>query len=151
MQYFLYPYRGSRARIASSNIVRCGFGDIALQDPDTEEEREERDAFLAQLAVHAATGQRIPRDQIEVVPAGHSGVYIESAMAWIEDTLIAGNSLTGVSVVRSGLVNLSGSDVTGNGCGYEEQIMVEDLHDVRENVQVCFLPAFSLSTKLTID
>lgn len=133
---------GSRARIASSNIIRCGFGDIALQNPSNEEEREEREAFLDQLAVHAITGETISRNQIEVVPPGHSGVYIESAMAWIEDTLVAGNSLTGLSVVRSGFVNLSGSDVTENGGGHEEQVMVEDLHDVRENVQVCLLFIF---------
>ena len=56
-------------------------------------------------------------------------------MTWIEDTLISGNSLTGLSVVRSGVLNLSGSDVTGNGHGHvEEQIMIEDLHDVRDQV-----------------
>jgi hypothetical protein len=57
-------------------------------------------------------------------------------MAWIEDTLIAGNSLTGLSVVRSGFVNLSGSDITENGGGQEEQVMIEDLHDVRDEVNL---------------
>ena len=57
-------------------------------------------------------------------------------MAWIEDSLIAGNFLTGVSVVRSGFLNLSGSDVTENGGGQEEQIMVEDIHDVRDQVHL---------------
>lgn len=66
-----------------------------------------------------------------------TGVYIESSMAWMEDTLISGNSLTGISVVRSGVLNLSGSDITGNGHehGKEQQIMIEDLHDVRDQVR----------------
>ena len=58
-------------------------------------------------------------------------------MAWMEDTLISGNSLTGISVVRSGVLNLSGSDITGNGHehGKEQQIMIEDLHGVRDQVR----------------
>ena len=58
-------------------------------------------------------------------------------MAWMEDTLISGNSLTGISVVRSGVLNLSGSDISGNGHehGKEQQIMIEDLHDVRDQVR----------------
>ena len=46
-------------------------------------------------------------------------------------------SITGISVVRSGVLNLSGSDITGNGHehGKEQQIMIEDLHDVRDQVR----------------
>jgi hypothetical protein len=96
-----------------------------------------RDAFLNQF-VDASTGQPLQREQIEIVPQGHSGVYIESSMAWIEDSLIAGNSLTGISVVRSGFLNLSGSDITENGGGHDEQVMVEDLHDIRNNTHLNF-------------
>ena len=134
-----------------------------MQEPSSEEERVERDALWDLLVVRATTGQSTPMNRIEVVPPGHSGedamnidnlfrsclhlkiyvlvflgqgVYVESSIAWIEDTLIAGNYLTGVSVVRSGFVNLSGSDITENGGRNEEQIMIEDLHDVRENVRL---------------
>ena len=63
------------------------------------------------------------------------GVYIESSMAWIENSLLAGNSLTGLSVVRSGFVNLSACDVTENGQTASlnsDPIMIEDAHDVRD-------------------
>lgn len=63
------------------------------------------------------------------------GVYIESSIAWVEDTLIAGNSLTGLSVVRNGFVSLSGSDITENGNARAEQIMIEDAHDVSDRLQ----------------
>ena len=53
-------------------------------------------------------------------------------MCWVEDTLIAGNSLTGLSVVRSGFLNLSDSDITENGNDRAVQIMIEDAHDVRD-------------------
>jgi hypothetical protein len=66
-------FRGSRARISSSNIVRCGFGDIALQQPTSEEERVTRDEFLSQFTASTRTGHPIPRNQIELVPPGHSG------------------------------------------------------------------------------
>ena len=106
-----------------------------MRELTSEAEREARDEVLNNFVAHALIGQ-LRRNQVEVVPPGHSGVYIESSMAWIEDSLIAGNSLTGVSVVRSGFLNLSGSDITENGDGDEEQIMVEDIHDVRDQVHL---------------
>jgi len=58
------------------------------------------------------------------------GVYIESSMCWIDDCLLAGNCLTGLSVVRGGVVSLSGSDVTENG--HDSPILIEDRYDVRD-------------------
>lgn len=60
----------------------------------------------------------------------HLGVYIESSMCWIDDTLLAGNCLTGLSVVRGGFVALSGSDITENG--HTSPILIEDAHDARD-------------------
>lgn len=51
-------------------------------------------------------------------------------MCWIDDSLIAGNCLTGLSVVRGGFVSVSASDVTDNG---STPILIEDAHDVREH------------------
>lgn len=51
-------------------------------------------------------------------------------MCWIDDTLLAGNCLTGLSVVRGGFVSLSGSDITVNG--HTPPILIEDAYDVRE-------------------
>ena len=61
-----------------------------------------------------------------------TGVYIESSMCWIDDSLLAGNCLTGLSVVRGGFVSLSGSDITQNGQqAAAPPILIEDAHDVR--------------------
>jgi len=53
-------------------------------------------------------------------------------MCWVDDSLLAGNCLTGLSVVRGGFVSLSGSDVTENGQqAAAPPILIEDAHDVR--------------------
>jgi len=53
-------------------------------------------------------------------------------MCWVDDSLLAGNCLTGLSVVRGGFVSLSGSDITENGQqAAAPQILIEDAHDVR--------------------
>ena len=57
----------------ASNIVSCGFRDITLRQPNSEEELAARDAVFNQFIENARIGQPIPRDQIEVVPPGHSG------------------------------------------------------------------------------
>lgn len=62
-------------------------------------------------------------DDLDRVPAGHSGMYVEAGRAFVEDSLVAGNSLTGLSIVRGGGVIVSGSDITENG---SEAILVED-------------------------
>jgi len=55
-------------------------------------------------------------------------------MCWVDDSLLAGNCLTGLSVVRGGFVSLSGSDVTENGQqAAAPPILIEDAHDVRAN------------------
>jgi len=46
-----------------------------------------------------------------------------------DDSLCAGNCLTGLSVVRGGFVSLSASDITENG---STPILIEDAHDVRD-------------------
>ena len=55
-------------------------------------------------------------------------------MCWVDDSLLAGNCLTGLSVVRGGFISLSGSDVTKNGQqAAAPPILIEDAHDVRAN------------------
>ncbi|KAL7527562.1 hypothetical protein ACHAXR_002016, partial [Thalassiosira sp. AJA248-18] len=116
---------GSRARLSGCNIVRNGFGSRRLSD-----EEEAGNNMAARIAAHTRMleqGISIPREEFEAVPPGHSGVYIESSMCWIDDCLLAGNCLTGLSVVRGGFVSLSASDVTENG---REPILIEDAHDL---------------------
>lgn len=66
------------------------------------------------------------------VPAGHSGMYVEAGRALVENSLLAGNSLTGLSIVRGGGVIISGSDVTLNG---SDPILVEDGIDLDPSLQ----------------
>lgn len=66
-------------------------------------------------------------DDTDRVPSGHSGMYVEAGRAFVENSLVAGNSLTGVSIVRGGGVVISGCDVTENG---SEPILVEDFFEV---------------------
>lgn len=120
---------GSRARIFECNIVRNGFGSKRLRSPAADD--AEAADILGRIAAHTRMLQQglpIPREDYEAVPPGHSGVYVESSMCWIEDSLLAGNSLTGLSVVRGGFVSLSASDITENS----NPILIEDAHDVRD-------------------
>jgi len=63
----------------------------------------------------------------DLVPPGHSGMYVETGNATVEDSLLAGNSLTGLSVVREGRVTLWNNDITLNGT---EAVTIEDAHDM---------------------
>ena len=48
--------------------------------------------------------------------SGHSGVYVEATLEVIfDDSLVAGNSSTGISVIRCGAAALQKSDVIDNG------------------------------------
>ena len=87
---------GTTLTLTSSNIVRNGTG-------------SRRSYSIASLANFT--------EFVDVVPPGHSGLYIESATSVIKDCLISGNALTGVSVVRNGSVRISKCDLTQNGEG----------------------------------
>jgi hypothetical protein len=91
----------SMANISGCNLVRNGGGSRrpVPTEPGIDEEGADR------------------------VPPGHSGMYIEAGRAFVENSLVSGNSLTGVSIVRGGGVIISGCDVTENG---SEPILVED-------------------------
>jgi hypothetical protein len=49
------------------------------------------------------------------IPAGHSGIYVESSKALISDCFVSANSLTGVTLVRGGDAVIANSDVVENG------------------------------------
>ena len=55
-------------------------------------------------------------------------------MCWMEDSLIASNCFTGMSVVRNGFVSLSGCDIPANdGNRVGHPISIEDDHDILNN------------------
>ncbi len=125
---------GSRAHVSKCNIVRNGFG--SRKSLSSDEGRQELDNVLTEWTrLRANAGNIDVSQQIEhfnVVPPGHSGIYIEGAMCWIEDTLIASNCFTGTSVVRNGFLSLSGCHVAQNA-GAGHPISLEDEHDAGNN------------------
>ena len=63
------------------------------------------------------------RFNIDEVPPGHYVMHVESGVVLVTDCVMYGHSLTGLSVVRGGRVQLSACDITDNG---HEPISVED-------------------------
>ena len=58
-----------------------------------------------------------------IVPSGHSGIYVEAADMALEDSLISGSCLTGITAVRGGRVVLTGCDLADNAA---EDISTQD-------------------------
>ena len=122
---------GSRGNIVSCNIVSNGFGSKQLRS--CEDGRRELDIVLnewTRLRRDSDAGSVPGAERFHVVPAGHSGVYVEGAMCWIEDSCIALNCLTGASVVRNGFLSLSGCDIASSSSHPSQPILIEDDHDV---------------------
>ena len=114
---------GSQAYIYKCNIIRNGdgsrrisgserryrdlSGDVELEeDGDSYEDHDEEDVtmndenaenFDDQFDESAIFNNFIPPALLyESVPPGHSGMYVETGTAIIEDSLLAANSLTGL-------------------------------------------------------
>lgn len=103
----LYVGDNSTLTMTSCNLVRNGFGRLPLH-------LDEED--MAETAI---------------TRAGHSGLYVEAAEASIKDTLIADNCLTGMSVVRQGIVKICQSHVVGNG--HDPIVVFEDAGAISTN------------------
>ena len=121
---------GTQGFVYGCNIIENGFGSARhlsrerrrLTDNDLHSEEEVSSSDEAEHEnEHPRTDVNSQRQR---VPPGHSGMYVETARAIIHDSMISGNSLTGLSVVRQGTVQLSGSDLTENGA---EPVTVEDI------------------------
>jgi len=63
--------------------------------------------------------------ELGIIP-GHSGIYCEAATACVSNCLVGGNSLTALTVVRSGEVTLQLCDITQNG--RTPQITVDEVN-----------------------
>ena len=98
----------SMVEITDCNIIRNGFGPPPVEGSNT-----------ASSSSYADNNS-----QTLMVSAGHSGLYVEAAEAEVRNTLLAGNCLTGLSVVRNGCVHISQCDVTANGM---EPIVIFDV------------------------
>lgn len=84
----------SSCLIQRSNIIRCGFG----------------------RKYDAHSHSDLSGSESMDMDSGHSGVYVEATLEVIfDDSLVAGNSSTGISVIRCGAAALQNSDVIDNG------------------------------------
>lgn len=99
---------GSSLDIVNSNILRNGFGRRPLQVGDSDQ-----------------------TTSTQGIQPGHSGLYVEAADAEIRNTLVAGNCLTGLSVVRDGNVHLSHNAFVGNGA--DPVVIFQDEGDVDDD------------------
>ena len=108
---------GSFSLVAGCNIIRNGFGT-----------RVPTRAHEAIDSIDAAMDSEHPtRSTGTMVPPGHSGIYVESTGAVIVNSLMAGNSLTGLSVVRGGSAKLKDCDILENG---SEPLTIEEANDL---------------------
>jgi hypothetical protein len=83
-----------------SNIIRNGGGSSRLS-------RQRYD-------ITEALERNMSSISVDYMPPGHSGFYIENSKCVIEDCLIAGNSDSGISVVRGASLQISDCDITEN-------------------------------------
>jgi hypothetical protein len=60
-------------RLGFTSVIGCGFGDLSLRRPTSDEERAAVDRILNNFVASARNGQPIPRNHVDVVPPGHSG------------------------------------------------------------------------------
>lgn len=97
---------GSFGLISDSNIIRNGFGTRVVRFSQEIDNDMHDDEFA--------------------IPPGHSGIYIESTLSIIQNTLMAGNSLSALSVVRGGSSNVKDCDLIENG---SDPAMVQEIND----------------------
>ena len=71
----------------------------------------------------------------DTIPQGHSGVYIEGTNAIIENSFLAGNSLSALSVVRGGTCRVRDCDLVANG---SEAVLYEEANDVLLQIHPLF-------------
>lgn len=136
---------GSRAHINCCNIIRNGDGSqnylhsqrAELQGNDQLGEMQEfannnMEESRSSLDDSIINDMFIPANfQHHTVPPGHSGMYIETGSAILKNTLVASNSLTGLSVVRGGLVQISECDIADNG---SQAVTLVDIHDMNAEI-----------------
>ena len=115
---------GTEVVVSKCNIVNNGYGGRPMKTPSTASlPSVETNSGMLAIIQDSLSIDTVPALVGRMVPSGHSGVYVEAASAVFDDTLIASSCLTGMTVVRSAVVRLSGCDVMENG---DAPISVED-------------------------
>eukprot|EP00562_Extubocellulus_spinifer_P020328 CAMPEP_0178582064 /NCGR_PEP_ID=MMETSP0697-20121206/23525_1 /TAXON_ID=265572 /ORGANISM="Extubocellulus spinifer, Strain CCMP396" /LENGTH=700 /DNA_ID=CAMNT_0020217771 /DNA_START=2023 /DNA_END=4125 /DNA_ORIENTATION=- len=107
---------GTDVVVSKCNIVNNGYGGRPMKTPSIASlPSVETNSDMLAIIQDSLSIDTAPALVGRMVPSGHSGVYVEAASAVFDDTLIASSCLTGMTVVRSAEVRLSGCDVMENG------------------------------------
>jgi hypothetical protein len=109
------------------NVVNCGYGGRPIASSSSLLPVSTTGPVFDLLAVIESSMaiQTLPVTvgNESIVPSGHSGVYCEAAYMVLEDSLISGSCLTGITAVRGGRVALTGCDLADNAA---EDISTQD-------------------------
>lgn len=108
--------RGARLWIKDSTIHNCAATGIYVGDGRTSCLIQRCDIIYCGFGTRSQYIHEHLSMERKPVPPGHSGIYVEGTVGVIiDDSLVAGNSLTGMSVVRSGAAALRNSSILENG------------------------------------
>lgn len=116
--------RGGRLWMNDSTVHDCAATGIYIGDRKTSSLIQNCDIIRCGFGTRRQESCNIDTKSIPLVPPGHSGIYVEATIGVvIDDSLVAGNSLTGLSVVRCGVTALRHCHIIENGAapvGFEE-------------------------------
>ena len=125
------------------NVVNCGYGGRPIASSSSLLPVSTTGPTSALLKV-VESSMRIQTLSVTVgnesiVPSGHSGIYVEAADMVLEDSLISGSCLTGITAVRGGRVVLTGCDLADNAAediSAQDSFLVEraQLNELDENM-----------------
>lgn len=126
------------------NVVNCGYGGrpIASSSSLLPVSTTGSTSDLLKVIESSVRIQTLPVTvgNETIVPSGHSGIYVEAADMVLEDSLISGSCLTGITAVRGGRVALTGCDLADNAAediSTQDSFLVEraQLNDLDEDME----------------
>ena len=135
---------GTNVSLTRCNVINCGFGGrpasssaAVLPVPTRGPTSDLLEVIESSLHVETLP---VTVGNEGTVPSGHSGIYVEASNVVLDNSLVAGSCLTGLTAVRGGGVTLSGCDFAENG---SEAISTEDsflaeraaLNEVEEDME----------------
>jgi len=116
--------RGARLWMNESTVHDCAATGIYVSDRKTSSLIQRCDVICCGFGTRRQEIGSTDMKPLPLVPPGHSGIYVEGTIGVvIDDSLLAGNSLTGLSVVRGGVTALKNCKIMENGAipvGLEE-------------------------------
>jgi parallel beta-helix repeat protein len=108
--------RGARLWMKECTVADCAATGVYIGDERTSTLIQRCDVIRCGFGTRCRDADKIEINDGQVVPPGHSGIYVEGTIGVIiDDCLVAGNSLTGLSVVRCGATALRNCNIIENG------------------------------------